>query len=470
MVKFVISSINVCESLPSSFQGDSVEMFTQDSHESRVQQLFEKNIPAYLIGITEMTGVEGETLYSIYDGPSIHSFHDMSPLLPDPEKQVEIKNIHYFALDTFDLGSKKDGVVEKRPSKSKKFIHISGDELRILPAISVAQDYGNPYISKDDQAQAAFVVANDCYERSIAAAPDKSRSLPLMGKAMKWAWSSGEHGLPQGRQLCENISNAFWRQQVSNAAKKQDKEELLEDIKQFLKENPGVGINEIQHETESSKREIISVLQKMEHNGEIIPARGPKGKVFSLVEIMPVEEAILSLSPENEVEERIIDAPSWREGVEYGKPRQGHPEGKVIYHIQEIFQNIEEKYVSSPFRSKLRLLAMVHDSFKHQVSKDVPKRGANHHGAYARKFTESFTDDEGLLEITRRHDDAYNIWRKGKNSGDWEASENEVRQLILDLGDNVALYHAFFECDCKTGNKTHAPFEWFSEIIRSSEM
>ena len=52
------------------------------------------------------------------------------------------------------------------------------------------------------------------------------------------------------------------------------------------------------------------------------------------------EQDILDLlQPETELERRLILHPTIREGLQWGEPRYGHPEGKVVYHIADIFEN-----------------------------------------------------------------------------------------------------------------------------------
>ena len=40
---------------------------------------------------------------------------------------------------------------------------------------------------------------------------------------------------------------------------------------------------------------------------------------------------------ESDLERRIAEAPEWREGVEWGRPRHGHPEGTIIELHDEAF-------------------------------------------------------------------------------------------------------------------------------------
>ena len=106
------------------------------------------------------------------------------------------------------------------------------------------------------------------------------------------------------------------------------------------------------------------------------------------------------VKPENGIEVAIVSHADFIEGASYGKPRSGHPEGKVIYHVKEVLENIDKFYADDDKRTELRLIALVHDTFKHKVDQRKPKVGENHHGTIARVFTQEFTHDAGVLKIT----------------------------------------------------------------------
>lgn len=177
-----------------------------------------------------------------------------------------------------------------------------------------------------------------------------------------------------------------------------------------------------------------------------------------------LEEAFAKLYPETSLEEQIIASPEWIEGASWGMPRAGHPEGAVIYHILEVLDNVEAFHGNSPLREKLRVIAMVHDTFKHKVDISRRKSGENHHAMIARRFAEKLTHDEAILEVIQRHDDAYHAWQKGMK-GDWERAAADAYKLIDILGPYLELYIAFYECDIYTGTKTPEPIDWFKEVL-----
>jgi len=92
------------------------------------------------------------------------------------------------------------------------------------------------------------------------------------------------------------------------------------------------------------------------------------------------------LKPETDLEKALVSAPQFREGLLWGKPRYGHPEGKVLYHIKEVFANIEKISTDPIIRSQLRLIALVHDTFKYAEDKvrGKDRDWSKHHAVIAR--------------------------------------------------------------------------------------
>lgn len=166
------------------------------------------------------------------------------------------------------------------------------------------------------------------------------------------------------------------------------------------------------------------------------------------------------LDLETDLERQICADPRWIEGGKYGKPRPGHPEGSVEFHVPMVLANVDKFYGDSPLRSSLRLIALVHDNFKAFVDRTKPKEGENHHGMVARRFAEQFIVDPVVLDVIELHDDAFNAWKK-RNVG-------RAQRLLARLGTGVAreLYLAFYRCDNGTEGKTQEPYEWFLELCK----
>ena len=167
----------------------------------------------------------------------------------------------------------------------------------------------------------------------------------------------------------------------------------------------------------------------------------------------------------NETERAIAADPLFRRGLDYGRPRRGHPEGAIKHHIAAVIGNIERWYAPSPSYRSLRLIALIHDTFKYQVDKTKQRTGANHHGTLARRFAENYITDEAVLEVIELHDKAYNAWVVGHRRGKWDAARQRARRLIERLGDNLDLYLAFYRCDNETGDKTQDGRQWFEKLV-----
>ncbi len=179
--------------------------------------------------------------------------------------------------------------------------------------------------------------------------------------------------------------------------------------------------------------------------------------------------------PENELERSIIANAEWQEGAKEGKPRRGHPEGAVINHIVEVLLNVD-KYSphASKERADLRIITLIHDTFKHKVDRSKDKSGENHHATIARRFAERIgITNKTILEIIELHDEAYNAWCVGdRDDKKWGKAEDRAKRLISRLDDvdveALNLYLKFYKCDNETGDKKQDNVSWFDDIVLES--
>lgn len=174
------------------------------------------------------------------------------------------------------------------------------------------------------------------------------------------------------------------------------------------------------------------------------------------------------LKPETDLEKIILQDPVFIEGCMFGKVRPGHPEGLVIYHIRDIFKNIDSLHLKNEDRSKLRLIALFHDTCKFQVNSELPRIGKNNHGWLARQFAEKYITDEDILQIIQYHDTAYNIWKRSSKRNEWKDGEKDLIKFISKISDNF-LYSLFYSCDNSTGDKKNEDFEWYIKILSEYE-
>ncbi len=171
--------------------------------------------------------------------------------------------------------------------------------------------------------------------------------------------------------------------------------------------------------------------------------------------------------PETDLEKRICIDPEWQKGAMWGEPRPGHSEGQVISHIAEVLANVDRLARSDEERRDLRLIALIHDTFKYQVDPSKPKVGENHHAKIARRFAERYLDDTALLEIIELHDEAFNSWRLGALKDRWSEAEARAGRLIARLGESLPLYVRFFRADNQTASKDQDALVWFEQVLRT---
>lgn len=177
-----------------------------------------------------------------------------------------------------------------------------------------------------------------------------------------------------------------------------------------------------------------------------------------------------ALQPESSLEREILQAPDFQQGLFWGVPRYGHPEGEVYKHIQEVLTNIDRLPVNARDRSRLRLIAFAHDTFKYREDKNRPRDWTRHHGKLARNFLSQYTDDAVILDITELHDEAYYAWRTKHLFHLPEEGEERLQRLLDLLGSKRQLYYLFFKCDTLTGDKTPAPIHWFEKTVANIEI
>ena len=171
------------------------------------------------------------------------------------------------------------------------------------------------------------------------------------------------------------------------------------------------------------------------------------------------------LQPETDTEKKLIRDPEFRQGLFWGKPRYGHPEGKIIFHIAEVLKNIDLLDIDGSTRRQLREVAFLHDTFKHIEDMNRPRDWSRHHSVLARKFAEDFIEDELVLDIIEFHDEAFYSWRSQFVFGQKEKGEARMKRLLKNVEDKIQPFYLFFKCDTQTGDKIQKPLFWFEETV-----
>jgi hypothetical protein len=181
---------------------------------------------------------------------------------------------------------------------------------------------------------------------------------------------------------------------------------------------------------------------------------------------MEATDVIPGFEPETELERRLVTEEALLEGLAWGQPRAGHPEGPVGVHVSHLLETIDDWGETGERREVLRVIAIVHDAFKYQVRERLPRVGENHHAMRARRFTQRFTDDERILATVELHDRPYALWRKMRRKG--RLDERAFRRMMRRIPD-PDLFLRFIELDGSTEGKRPEPIEWFrAELDRRS--
>jgi hypothetical protein len=167
-----------------------------------------------------------------------------------------------------------------------------------------------------------------------------------------------------------------------------------------------------------------------------------------------------------EIVERVIGDPRYRNNIEYGEPRPGHPEGKVKFHIADLEKNLAllaGRGISSSNYWKLKFLIHVHDTFKAEAEKDVYILHPRSHASLAKKYACQYTDDPDLLNMIQFHDKNYSMWLDHLRRGSYDAVDF---QRLLDCIQDWDLFLMFTIIDGRTKGKDLSKLVWFINEVR----
>ena len=178
---------------------------------------------------------------------------------------------------------------------------------------------------------------------------------------------------------------------------------------------------------------------------------------------MAIADLVPGFRAESALERAIGEDAELLRGLAWGRPRRGHPEGSVGAHVADLLEKLDEEGAAGPMRAELRLVALVHDSFKYQVDQSRPRSGENHHAMLARRFAERYLDDERLLAVIEQHDRPYQLWRRLERTG--RLQEDAFRRMMDHVPD-PRLFLRFVELDGSTEGKNPEPIRWFADELR----
>lgn len=157
-------------------------------------------------------------------------------------------------------------------------------------------------------------------------------------------------------------------------------------------------------------------------------------------------------APETTLERSLASDPELRRGWEWGHPRSGHPEGAVGNHVAEMLAAIAP---DDPRRAELRLLTLLHDTFKYRVCDGMPWSPDNDHAELARRFAQHHGCPLTIAATLALHDAPYWVWHR-------RGGDPALLAEILAQAPDRDLLERFIELDASTAGKDPGFLEWFT--------
>jgi hypothetical protein len=152
----------------------------------------------------------------------------------------------------------------------------------------------------------------------------------------------------------------------------------------------------------------------------------------------------------NGLERAVASDPDIRRGWAFPAEGLGHPERLVGTHVAAILRNIRS---DDGLGAQLRLIALVHDSMKWAVRRDLSWSPDNDHAVLARRVAERHTRDPRVLRTIELHDEAYWLFTTKR------ADPHALDGLLARLPD-VELYVRFVELDATTEGRAPTFLVW----------
>ena len=170
-----------------------------------------------------------------------------------------------------------------------------------------------------------------------------------------------------------------------------------------------------------------------------------------------VERNIFDVTPETDLERKIFTSGQFYEGMDFGEPRLGHPEGKVGIHTKGVLDAIDRENWQT-YRQSLRLVALLHDIGKvHTRYSEQGKLIGEPHAIISERIARKFLNDENVLGVIGKHSRYNSYYRKLNAVGKFNSEAFRAEFKALDL----KLLTRFIYCDLFERDQT--PARWFEQ-------
>ncbi len=157
------------------------------------------------------------------------------------------------------------------------------------------------------------------------------------------------------------------------------------------------------------------------------------------------------------------------EGITYGHPREGHWEGTIANHIQDLEGNLSKlvTLVTDEEHDKLLCLIHIHDTFKKWAKKNSSIQDPLSHASLAVAFARRFitpTDPEmqDFVNMIQFHDTGYSLYQSFEQKGRYNIQrlKDEILTIV-----HLDLFMLFVVIDGYTPSKDAKKIRWFVEEV-----
>ncbi len=161
---------------------------------------------------------------------------------------------------------------------------------------------------------------------------------------------------------------------------------------------------------------------------------------------------------------QILQDPDYLANIQWGKPRDGHTEGTIKAHIDELLGNLQalKPKLKPGEEEKLLLLIHTHDTFKAKCNPGVPIEHPDSHASLGRAFLARFCDDKDLLAMAQFHDESFALYRQFNSKGSF--NQARAQKLIATIQD-WDLFTLFLIIDGSTEAKSRDHLLWFFDHL-----
>ncbi|MDD9897817.1 MAG: hypothetical protein OXU45_02335, partial [Candidatus Melainabacteria bacterium] len=153
--------------------------------------------------------------------------------------------------------------------------------------------------------------------------------------------------------------------------------------------------------------------------------------------------------------QKIRTSETYQSALEWGKARNGHPEGTLRKHLDLLHSNLNfildklrggpdgSTYLSPEQIERVKVLIDAHDTMKPKAKIGVPISHRNSHASLAAEWLRSLDAPNELILMTQLHDESHALYRMSQRG---DLDETRLQRLLYSIRD-WDTFIAFQICD-----------------------